>query len=131
MAASPVGNDACDLSRRWTLDPDFAARLVKLDAILAEKFGPVGLGWPGLYVLSGFRSKSLQSEVNPSAPNSWHTRCPALAADLQVGTFPASQTPLEFWAVIGNLWKLNNLGGRWGGDFSTPSPFHLDLPQFP
>jgi len=131
MVAEPFGKDPCLLSRRWALDPDFARRLVDLDRILREKFAPVGLGWPGLYIVSGFRSKGLQATVNPGVTNSWHTRCPALAVDIQVGTFPASRTPLEVWAVIGNIWKLNNLGGRWGGDFKRFDPFHLDLPQFP
>jgi len=82
--------------------------------------------WPGLFVISGHRSEALQAQLNSPAENSLHTLRPSLAADLRVGDLPASTTPWEIWAALGNWWKHHVNGGRWGGDFSTPDPNHFD-----
>lgn len=123
MASSRVGNDACLLSRRWRISPTLAGMLVALDARAESVFSSQGLRWPGLYVISGYRSPSLQASVNPTEPFSGHVECPAVAVDLRVGDLPASTTP-EFWPVLGTLWKAQ--GGRWGGDFPTPDPNHFE-----
>ena len=127
MASSPVGNDSCSLSRRWILDPALADMLVALDAEARRIFSAEGVRWPGLFVISGFRSKQLQAEINPLVPKSLHTRCPSLAADLRVGDVPASLTDPTVWAFYGALW--NGLGGRWGGNFlPTPDYNHFERP---
>jgi len=99
--------------------------LVRLDLDAARRFSAQGLRWPGLFVISGWRSRVLQLEINPSAPNSLHTRCPSLAADLRVGDVPASITPFAVWAQLGGIWSA--LGGRWGGTFAPPDANHFDL----
>lgn len=119
-------SDACSLSRRWALDPVVARKLVDLDGKVGAIFSAQGLRWPGLSIISGFRSHQKQAALNPDAPDSYHTRCPALAVDLRVGDAPARTTPFELWAVVGQQWKL--LGGRWGGDFAEPDPNHFDFP---
>ena len=125
MASSRVGGDACGLSRRWALDPLLAEMLVGLDGRAARELSSPGFRWPGLFVISGHRSRILQSEVNPLAPKSLHTRCPSLAADLRVGDIPASVTPFALWAKLGRMWST--MGGRWGGTFRPPDPNHFDL----
>ena len=55
-------------------------------------------------------------QINPDAPTSRHTHCPALAADLSLGGPVVGLTSQETWAVFGGWWKLHT-GGRWGGDF--------------
>ena len=84
-----------------------------------------GFRWPGLSIISGYRSRFLQLEINPLAPQSLHTRCPSLAADLRVGDQPASITPVALWELLGRIWS--SLGGRWGGRFSPPDLNHFDL----
>ncbi len=100
--------------------------LVSLDDWARRAFSAAGIREVGLYVISGFRSPSLQAEINPLAPQSLHTRCPSLAADLRVGDIPASITTPETWAVFGVRWR--QMGGRWGGDFQAPDYNHFDLP---
>ncbi len=100
--------------------------LVNLNGWAAREFSAQGLRWPGLFIVSGFRSKALQAEVNPLAPDSLHTRCPSLAADLQVGDVSASLTTVEIWAFLASHWFT--LGGRWGGRFTPPDNKHFDLP---
>ena len=99
--------------------------LVTLEAEASQIFSSQGFRWPGLWIISGFRSRRLQSRINPSAEKSRHSFCPSLAADLRVGDLPASTTPTEFWAFLGTLWKA--MGGRWGGDFRTPDVNHFDM----
>lgn len=99
--------------------------VVDLDAWAERRFAAEGLRWGGLWILSGYRSEQRQAYINPLAPDSLHTRCPALAVDLRLGGVPASTTPLEVWAFLATKWKA--LGGRWGGDFPTPDPNHFDL----
>jgi len=67
----------CGLSGGWKLDPAFAARLVSLDRWAEERMADPGLSWPGLFIISGYRSTARQAELNPDAPDSLHTRCPA------------------------------------------------------
>ena len=123
--SSRVGTDPCSLSRRWVLNPTLAGMLIQLDQIAAREVPPAGFRWPGLFIISGHRSRSLQAVVNPLAPQSLHTRCPSLAADLRVGDLPASLTPFALWALLGRIW--GTLGGRWGGRFSPPDPNHFDI----
>ena len=98
--------------------------LVELDARTEAAFTAAGFRWPGLSIISGFRTKRSQLEINPSAPNSLHTFCGALAADLRVGSQPATLTPFPVWQKIGGIWK--RLGGRWGGDFTPTDPNHFE-----
>lgn len=120
MVSSRVGTDACSLSRRWTLSPTLARMLVALETEATRLFSAQGFRWPGIFVISGYRSPRLQARLNPLAPQSRHTFCPSMAADLRVGNLPASTTPTEFWAFLGTIWK--KMGGRWGGDFTVPEP---------
>ena len=115
MLPSKVGTDACSLARRWVLDPHLAEMLVSLEAWAHEQFAGYGLRWPGIQLISGHRSQVRQAQVNPDAPTSLHTRCPALAADLRVGGVP-SLPGGAVWEWLGARWKM--MGGRWGGDFS-------------
>jgi len=124
-SSNRVGNDACSLARRWVLEPALAALLVRLDGMAATAFAAQGLRWPGLWIISGYRSAASQRALNPSVTKSFHTRCPSLAADLRVGDQPASITTQEIWAFLGTRWE--SLGGRWGGRFSPPDPNHFDL----
>ena len=109
------------------MDPRLAELLVVLERRAAEIFSSQGLRWPGLWIISGYRSARLQASINPDVPDSLHTRCPSLAADLRVGNLAASVTP-DFWPFVGQIWK--GLGGRWGGDFKpTPDVNHFALPS--
>ena len=117
--------DSCGLARRWVLAPLLAQNLIAMDNMAAEIFTSQGVRWPGLWIISGHRSATRQTRVNPDAPNSLHTRCPSLAADLRVGNLAASTTP-DFWPFLGTLWK--SLGGKWGGDFKPePDVNHFQL----
>ena len=124
-SASRVGTDGCSLSRRWILNPTLADMLVQLDELAEREVSAQGFRWPGLSIISGYRSFEFQAVLNPLAPNSLHTRCPSLAADLRVGDFPASVTPPTLWALLGRIWS--SLGGRWGGTFTPPDSNHFDL----
>ena len=123
--SSRVGSDSCSLSRRWVLNPTLADMLVRLDIEAERRFSAEGFRWPGLSIISGYRSRFLQATINPAAPNSLHTRCPSLAADFRVGDQPASITSFETWALLGRIWST--LGGRWGGTFPIPDLNHFDL----
>ncbi len=126
MASSErIETDSCGLSRRWTLEPALADMLVPLDEWARRDFSAQGLRWPGLFIISGYRSPLLQAEVNPLAPASLHTRCPSLAVDLRVADIPATLTPTEVWAFLGIRWS--GLGGRWGGLFTPPDDNHFDV----
>jgi len=115
-----VGGDPCGLSRRWSIEPDLAFMLDALEERAQATFSAEGVRWPSLFVISGYRPPAVQAFLNPSAPRSLHTRCPALAADLRLGDTAATLTPIEVWAAYGTWWKL--LGGIWGGDFSHGVP---------
>lgn len=114
----------CGLAGGWRLDPTFAGRVVTLDRWADERMAEAGLPWPGLRIFSGYRTPAQQAELNPDAPNSYHTRCPALAVDLRVGNVAASITTDAVWAWLGAQWRF--MGGRWGGQFSDPDPNHFD-----
>jgi len=90
--------------------------LVSLEAWADREIARTGLRWPGIKIISGYRSQERQASLNPNAPDSLHTRCPALAADLQVGAIPGNFTQNAIWELLGGRWKL--MGGRWGGNFS-------------
>lgn len=123
-------SDVCSLQRRWAIRADLARGLIRLDRWAAGRIPTIRvrglqLEWPGLTIISGHRSQVLQARLNPDAPNSLHTRCPALAVDLRVGAARASSIPLEIWSLLGQQWV--RMGFRWGGDFSTPDPNHFDV----
>lgn len=121
---------SCQLARRWTLDPALARMLVALDERVRARVAAHGARWPGLWIISGHRNRPTAPALNPNQPpaeESWHLRCPALAADLRVGNAPASLTDPSVWALVGVEWEA--LGGRWGGRFKTPDWNHFDAPQ--
>jgi len=78
---------------------------------------------PPLFIFSGYRTEAHNADVGGVA-NSLHTRCPALAVDLRVGSV-AGLPDDEIQAILGGKWRL--MGGRWGGTFSDPSPHHFDI----
>jgi len=94
--------------------------LVRLEQQAAREFGKF---WPGLYIISGYRTPSHNAELG-GAPASFHIRCPSLAADLRVGRV-AGLGSNEVWAILGGMWRL--MGGRWGGGFDSPDPNHFDI----
>lgn len=123
-----IGVDPCGMVRRWSLDPLLASMLLALDAWACEVFSSKGIRWPGLRIISGYRSRAVVGAFNPTeaaAQKSRHRRIPSLAADLRVGDIKASETPLEVWTFLGLQWE--RLGGRWGGHFSSPDPNHFDI----
>lgn len=135
MLASPVGRDACEIAEKWGLAPHVADMLVLLELKAEQEFRDIRipwLRWPGLFIVSGYRSPQLNKEVG-GAKNSFHLNtdasgCPlSLAVDLRVGQVPGVST-FELWAILGGMWQ--RLGGRWGGSFSTPDPNHFDVPAF-
>jgi len=123
---SPVGTDACSIQRRWAIRALVADTAVGVESAAVQIFSAEGLRWPGLWIISGYRSERLQSQINPANPASLHSTCPSLAIDMRVGDVPASVTPYEQWAFVGTLWKAR--GGRWGGDFPVPDLNHFDFP---
>jgi hypothetical protein len=106
-----------------------ACGLVTLEAWAQCNLSPSGFRWPGIFIISGYRSPTVQAGLDSPAATSLHTYNPALAADLRVGDAPASTTPREVWAALGTAWKALVLGARWGGDFVTGGPDynHFDL----
>jgi len=85
--------------------------------VAARAYAPERFRWPGLFIISGHRTRNQQKEVNPASTQSYHRCCPALAVDLRVGDIPASSTPFSIWEELGFFWK--DLGGKWGGDFGA------------
>ena len=120
-----VSEDWCGLADRWILDPALAEDLVLLDQWAAFELSAEGIRWDGLYVISGYRSPSLQAVINPHAPRSFHTVCPSMAADLRVANQPASLTEIQTWFWLGQRWEF--MGHRWGGRFRPPDLNHFDL----
>ena len=137
------------ISRRWSLDCTLARDLVRLDgfglagwsklraaAPLWLRGSPLSafLIWPGLYVISGYRTEEQQAGLNPGAQDSQHRRCPSLAADLRVGQLEACLTAPAVWQWLAAGWKLQGPGHRWGGDFIggfVPCPlWEADLNHF-
>lgn len=81
---------------------------------MAERtFTSPRIRWPGIYIISGQRTRSQQQEVNPTQPFSLHRRTPSLAVDLRVGDVPATLTPLNVWKELAVLFET--VGVRWGG----------------
>jgi len=117
---SRVGGDPCQLADRWLLDDGLADMLVRLEHQAAREMGRY---WPGLFIISGYRSPRHNADVG-GAPNSFHTACPSLAADLRVGRVAGLGSD-EVWAILGGMWRL--MGGKWGGTFRTPDPNHFDI----
>lgn len=119
---SRVGADPCQLANRWKLDPALASMLVRLEEQASREFR----GWLApLYVISGYRSPRHNADVG-GAPNSFHIRCPSLAADLRIGKL-SGRLPgdAEIWAILGGMWR--RMGGKWGGTFVQPDPNHFDI----
>ena len=129
---SEVGNDACLLARRWTLDTNLAEDLVHLEAWASREFSArMGLRWIGIRILSGYRSRERQMQINPDTPDSLHTRCPSLAVDLQVGSIGVFASN-EILTWLGRKWVF--MGNRWGGTFQNPVTGmpdynHFDIPD--
>jgi len=119
--------NARGLSRRWGISTGLACHLVLVAALAKGLAAAEGFRWPGLYIISGYRTAAQQREVNPSFPASKHTRCPALAADLRIGDYPASVTPVEIWAFVGRLWR--DTGGIWRGDTIDDERNHFEDPD--
>ncbi len=125
MLPQAINGDACGLARRWALSPTLAGGLVLLERRAEERFAATTFRWPGLWIISGQRTLSHQASLNPDVQDSLHTRCPALAVDLRVGSVPGFTTAalLEF---AGGLWMA--MGFRWGGLFTDfPNPAHFDI----
>lgn len=125
MINERITPDWCGLAERWTLDPRLAEDLLLLDQWSAAELSAEGVRWAGLYIISGYRSPSVQIIVNPSAPRSLHTYCPSLAADLRVANEPAFHTLIQTWYALGQRWEF--MGHRWGGRFRPPDLNHFDL----
>lgn len=130
---SRVGTDDCSLGTRWKLDSRLASMLVELEAWAQREFAiPPVIRWPGLYVISGFRTLEENRRTPGAAPDSRHIQCPSTAVDMRVGTVSGVESA-EVWAILGGRWK--EMGGRWGGNFQwsgspLPNPResnHFDL----
>jgi len=125
MLPEPIGDDPCMLARRWVLAPLLAEGLIRLDRLARERFASSGLHWPGLWIVSGNRSKEAQADLNPAVQDSLHVECPALAADVRVGS-TAGQSSESLLGFAGGLWQA--MGFRWGGTFRDfPNPAHFDV----
>ena len=135
LRSERVESDADGLVRRWGLDDRTARALVALEQEARCSLAPCGLRWPGLVIISGYRSSPVEAELNrdsPLARRSLHMatragRPASLAVDLRVGGQPASTTPVEIWTWLGDIWKRISPGARWGGDFAAPDVNHFDL----
>lgn len=125
MLPEAINSDACSLARRWLLAPVLAEGLVRLERLAEERFTAAGTRWPGLWIVSGQRTRAHQASLNPLVKDSLHTRCPSLAADLRVGSL-AGHSSEELLSFAGSLWMV--LGFRWGGAFRDfPNPAHFDV----
>lgn len=125
---SRIGQDACVLAVRWVVSPKLAEMLVNLERLANDRFTSPPIYWPGLYIISGYRTQETQARLNPNAPNSRHIQCPSMAVDLRLGNIEGLRDApgmSEVWAILGGMWEL--MGGRWGGRFSTPDVNHFDL----
>jgi len=114
----------CGIQARWKLDPTLWQMLWSLEQSAHTDFdnaGPIGIPYPGLFILSGFRTEEENDRVG-GAENSRHLICPSQAVDLRFGSVAGASAP-AIWAYFGAKWKL--LGGRWGGDFGDENHFDL------
>lgn len=125
MLPERINGDACGLARRWILATVLAQGLVRLEGVAEERFAAAETHWPGLWIISGQRSRAHQASLNPLVEDSLHVRCPSLAADLRVGSLPGLP-PSALLQFAGGIWT--SLGFRWGGLFSDfPNPAHFDV----
>jgi len=99
---------------------NLAVELITMDKFFEREFRGV---WPGLKIISGFRTPQRNDAVGGVA-SSRHLLCPSTAADLRVGGVEGLESA-EVWTMLGGYWKLH--GGRWGGDFGNPDLNHFDL----
>lgn len=90
-----------------------------LGDFVAEQLTPERVRGPDIWIISGYRSPQLQASINPSVTNSCHSTCPAVAADLRLGSFSFGREEANLWAILGGWWVTHTLG-RWGGTFSFP-----------
>ena len=116
---------------RWGIADRLALALHALDCRAAQLFESQagGLCWPGIWIISGYRTDPLEPSLNPgtsAAASSFHMVRPALAADLRVGNAPASTTDPSVWAFLGQIWE-QQFNVRWGGRFNPPDWNHFDL----
>jgi len=125
MLPERIGSDVCSLANRWILDMHLASMLVELERWANDQWRDEKYGWPGLWIISGHRSDALQADINPDAPNSLHTRCPSMAADLRMGHIDTLLPIAPVWQWLGIHWSLK--GGRWGGWFGIKDENHFDL----
>jgi len=95
---------------------------VAVEAVAARSFTPQGFRWPGLYIVSGHRTRGAQTEANPTTPFSHHRCCPSLAVDLRVGDIAAANVPLSIWEELAI--NFRPYGVRWGGA-NDPNHFFL------
>ena len=103
--------------------------LVDLEAWAAREFlAATRVRWPGIYIISGQRSRARQAEVNPATPDSDHTACPSLAADVRVGSVPTGYGPNAALDWLGARWI--QVGGKWGGTFLNPASGQPDRNHF-
>ena len=127
--------DADSLVGRWGLRRDTAMAVLETDRIVRCWMAACGVRWPGLYIISGYRTRPVESSLSPDrtpARRSLHMarqlgQPASLAVDLRVGNLPASTTPDEIWGLVASAWKLAAPGGRWGGEFTDPDVNHFDM----
>jgi len=86
----------CDIANRWSLDADFARRLV----IAADQF--TAETGRGVEIISGFRTRAEQDALRQSGrpaaseETSTHRTCPATGADIRLGFLP-NVTLKQIW----------------------------------
>jgi len=123
---TPVaGNDSLCLQRQWNISADLADKLIRAEDLAAQSFSSEGLCWPGVWIISGHRTREEQAEINPDFPNSLHRRDPSVAVDILLGNLPGPENDplLAHFAIF---WKA--LFGRWGFDAYGPAEQnHFDL----
>jgi len=111
----------CGPPNRWKLDAALWSMLLRLDVLAQERFEEEFIPYPGLWIVSGHRSRDRNEQVG-GAPDSRHLDCPSTAVDLRFGSVAGVSAP-AIWAWFGANWKW--LGGRWGGDFGDDNHFDL------
>lgn len=111
----------CDQPSRWGLDPTLWRMLSNMDIWASIAFEEADIPYPGLWLLSGFRTPE-ENYLVGGVPDSRHMNCPATAADLRFGSVAGVSAP-AIWAWFGARWKW--LGGRWGGEFGDDNHFDL------
>lgn len=126
--------DVCQLADRWKIDIRLSVMLTIMRVEVGRDARWRGFAGqePSLYMISGYRDPERQAAIcrdledggsgRPCADpsRSTHTSCPATGADLRVEGMAGS-----VYELLGAIWK--RLGGRWGGEFSSPDPNHFDM----